>query len=105
MSLMRLACSIAFVVLATLLAGCDASCSQTCAQTLKCDLLSQGVSQQQCVDSCTRQEVQLELWVAEELEGAQQLQQAFDEHRACVVQASCDELAVGECYNEELFSF
>ncbi len=90
---------------AVLLAGCEPSCSQTCNQALKCDVISQGVTKQECVDSCTRQEVELEVWVEEELDGAQELQLAFDEHRSCVVQATCDELVAGECYNEELFSF
>lgn len=82
-----------------LLAGCDTSCTTACRAVLECDLDSDRVSTEECVESCQRQESLYELWEDDTKADA------FAEHRSCLADSTCDELADGACYDPELFIF
>ena len=77
--------------------GCPATCAQTCEKALSCDLDSERVSQIECVDMCQRQDALYEMWEDEEK------QQAFLEHRRCILQSTCEDIADGSCYDDLLF--
>jgi hypothetical protein len=84
------------------LAACPPPCRQVCRKVLfDCDLDTERVALDECEDSCERQESLYRAWDNEAL-----LDLELD-HRRCVMQTSCDELAVGGCYEgyEELFPF
>lgn len=87
------------LLLSSLLA-CGPTCERTCEKILRCDnLSSERVSVEECQESCSRQQVLYELWEDEVK------QEAFDDHKRCLVGSSCDEIADGVCYDEELFIF
>ena len=80
------------------LAACGSPCERTCDKVLACEgLSSDRVSEQDCEESCKRQEILYELWEDE------QKIEAFEEHKRCLISSSCDEIADGVCYDEELF--
>ena len=89
------------MVLAAVIAGsgCAPSCEHTCRKVLACDLGTERIAQQECVDSCEAQDALYQSWDDEEKIDA------FDDHRRCLVQSSCDEIADGACYDEDLFVF
>jgi hypothetical protein len=89
----------ALVAAVLLLGGCEPTCAETCKAVLACDLGTDRVSRQECEVSCTRQEAQYESW-----EDDDKLDLLAD-HKRCVVDATCDELAGGACYDEVLFPF
>lgn len=87
------------VVLASAIpAGCSPACDQTCNKILDCDL-SPRLSQQECVESCETQQSLYEAW------GDDEKQKAFAEERACIRASSCDEIAEGACYDDEIWVF
>ena len=90
-------------LLALGLAACAPPCKQVCRKVLfDCgDLDSERVSLEECEESCNRQEALYEQWEDEEKADL------FDDHKRCIASSSCDEIAVGECYEgfEELFVF
>jgi len=86
-------------VLVALLAGCQPTCKEVCKKVLECDLDSDRVSVVECEENCTRQQLLYEIW---EDEAKADL---FVEHKQCIMGASCDEIADGTCYDEDLFVF
>jgi hypothetical protein len=89
-------------VLAVFAAACAPPCERVCRKVLfDCELSSERVALDECIDSCSRQEDLYIAWNNDEL------QTLHREHRRCVVAASCEELADGACYEgyEELFPF
>ena len=84
-------------VLAT--SACAPTCERTCKKLLDCgNLDSQRVSVAECEVSCTNQLGMYDGWIDEE-----ELEQAFDDHRRCLVRTSCDAIEAGECYDDRLF--
>ena len=59
---------------------------------------SDRVSVPECEASCTVQLTMFEDWEDED-----ELNDAFDEHRRCLVQSTCEQVEAGECYDERLF--
>lgn len=90
-----------FVLLATLF-SCAPTCDQTCRKVLfECDDLdSERVALDACLDSCTRQRL-----LYEDQWEDNALADAFDDHRRCLINRTCDEIAAGECYDDTLFLF
>ncbi len=93
---------LAFVGLALLaaLSGCEPSCERTCAKLLDCDgVETPRVGQEDCELQCARQEELYDSW------DDTQLQDAFADHKRCVLDETCDAIADGACYDEDLFSY
>jgi hypothetical protein len=80
-------------------AGCEPTCQIACRRFLDCDLETPGVTLDECEASCVFQEDKLE---AEEDDVGRQ---RFSDHKRCVARSSCEEVADGACYDEELFPF
>ncbi|MBW1877697.1 MAG: hypothetical protein JRJ84_04975 [Deltaproteobacteria bacterium] len=79
-------------------AGCAPSCDRVCHKVLDCDLRPR-LSQLECKESCLRQGGLYEEW-----EDDDKLED-FAAHRRCIMQATCDELEDGVCYDESLFVY
>ena len=88
---------LAFLI-GVLLAGCAPPCDQVCRKARKCDL-SPRLSQDECVEACDRQRAFYD--IEEDKDG----KEAFAAERRCVMQATCEEIHAGECYDEEVFPF
>lgn len=89
----------AALLLLLLHAGCAPPCGQVCRKVLDCELDSERVSFEECEAACRQQQALYLEWENREL------QAAFDDHRSCVAQSSCEELADGTCFNEDLWAF
>ena len=82
------------------LPACEPSCEQTCEKLLACDEVdSPRVSERECERACTTQEDLYLSW------DDVQLQEAFGDHKRCVMDEECDAIAEGVCYDERLFAF
>lgn len=90
---------LAFAV--TFAGGCAPSCETTCRQLLDCSeqLDAQLVALDQCEDQCIRTDALYESWEDDAKRAA------FDDHRSCLVDATCAEIADGACYDETLFPY
>jgi hypothetical protein len=85
--------------LTMLAAGCAPTCASVCRKAMSCELDSPRTSTTECEDTCTHQLRLYQDWDDEEL------QDAFDEQRQCIADATCDEIADGVCYDEALYVF
>jgi hypothetical protein len=80
--------------------GCTPPCQDVCRKILDCGTLeSQRVAVEECELSC---EVQAALYADWEDEAKEE---AFDDHKRCLMQESCDDIAEGVCYDEDIFVF
>ena len=79
--------------------GCTPTCEQVCRKARECEITDR-LSQDECVGGCIAQREMYDGWDDEEEKLA-----AFDDHRTCVSDATCEDLDAGVCYDEELFSF
>ncbi len=85
-----------------LLAACAPPCERVCRKVLfECELSSERVALEECIDACARQEDQYVAWQNDELVALAR------DHRQCLAETSCDEIAAGACYEgyEALFAF
>ena len=81
-----------------LLTACEPTCQRTCKKLVTCDEVeSPRVAIEECEASCNLQEALYEEW------DDTQLRDAFDDYKQCVTSSSCDELAGGTCYDEDLW--
>jgi len=82
--------------------ACDPPCKRTCRKVLDCgNLSSDRLAIDACEQDCNRQEELYDQWDDEEK------QDLFKEHKRCLLDATCDEIAEGVCYvgYEDLFHF
>lgn len=79
------------------LGGCPPTCQSLCNKLDRCDL-EPTLSRSECQTSCER-----ELEVRRDDDEDRELLQAFNRHRICLGNNSCDEIAAGACFDEELF--
>lgn len=87
------------LVLATVgLGGCSPGCENLCRKLDRCEL-NDFVTIDECQLSCDRQLDQLD-----QLEDREP-RRTFDAHRRCVGGATCEALAEGVCYTDDLFPF
>ncbi len=89
------------LILSSLL-GCTPSCDQVCDRLTACEQLEPaGTYSAQCEVSCKTQETLYDTWEDT------QLQDSLEAHRICIMEATCDELLDGVCYDEnpELFIY
>ena len=87
------------ISIAALGSGCTPDCEQTCRHVLECDIDSPQVAIDQCRASCETEQHLYEAW------GDEDKQQAFRDERSCLVGATCDEIADGVCYDEDMYTF
>lgn len=84
--------------LAVVASGCTPTCQRTCKKLVTCDEVeSPRVAIDECEESCVLQEALYEEWDDVEL------RRDFDDYKSCVVGSSCEEVAAGECYDEDLW--
>lgn len=85
---------------AALSTACDPSCQRTCRRLLECDTLyTARLSQEECEASCQDQEGLYDEWEDPDL------QDRFRDYKVCVMDSTCNAIAEGECYDEELYAF
>lgn len=84
---------------ATLLPACEPTCRTTCKKLLDCEGVEQPrVALQDCESSC---EIQQDLYEDQWDDAA--LADAFADAKRCVRDESCDAIADGVCYDEDLY--
>ena len=82
------------------LTGCEPSCEQTCEALLACEEVSSDrVAEDDCTASCLVQQRLYDDW--EDV----QLQESFRDYKFCVAEESCEAIAEGACYNEDLYAW
>jgi hypothetical protein len=69
-----------------------------CRKLVACET-ADNLNRLECEEACERE---ANLY---EVEDDDAMQAAFADHRRCLGAASCDEIAAGECYDEDLFRF
>jgi hypothetical protein len=84
-------------------AGCAPSCETLCNKLERCDL-DPGVSSDECRETCDRQ-VSFFKEDNMQIPDGDVLGEAFYQHRVCLGAHTCDEIADGVCYDEQLFLF
>ena len=97
---MEVPCKIFLIVFSVFLSsGCTPTCETTCDKLLTCGEIDGGESAVfECENSCmAKQELYNSDWDDEEK------QQGFDDLKSCLVNASCEDIALGECYNKDLY--
>lgn len=88
------------VLLISLLSGCTPTCQDVCTKLVACDGLStERMTEGECDEQCTLQQTRYETW------DDSQKRDAFDDELTCLYSSTCDEVADGVCYDEEVFSF
>lgn len=82
-------------------AGCTPTCDRVCTRIVEdCgDLGTERMSAYECEESCLNQQKLYERWADT------QKQAALDDELTCLVDATCDEIAAGTCYNEDIWGF
>jgi len=79
--------------------GCTPRCEDTCAKVLDCGLGATRVSRDECVLMCQRQGDLYGNWDDDAKLSA------LREHRRCIAASSCEEIAEGVCYDDDLFVY
>lgn len=82
-------------------AGCTPTCARVCTRLVDdCgDLGTERMTAYECEESCTEQQKLYDRWADT------QKQDALDEELSCLIDATCDDIAAGTCYNEELWAY
>jgi len=87
-------------LMSLLAAGCEPSCEQTCEDLLACEETSTDrVALDDCTAACLVQERLYDDWEDQEL------RDSFAEYKRCVSEETCDAIAGGSCYDEDLYSW
>lgn len=85
---------------ALVLGGCHATCKQACKKLLDCDEVeSSRVNLEECRASCSREEELYESWENTALE------EALRDELDCITSSTCEELAAGACYDDDLYPY
>ncbi len=89
-----------FMALASLpLAGCEPNCAKTCKKLLSCDDIDTDVSEvEECEATCEVQQSVYDNWGEDSIE-----REAFGDLKRCINQSECNDIATGECYDDELY--
>ena len=82
------------------LLGCDATCADACAVVAGCgESTGDFPNAAECEEACARQRTT----VAEGTDSG--VEAAFQRELDCVAGATCDALAAGTCYEEQVWSY
>jgi hypothetical protein len=80
--------------------ACEPTCEQTCQDLLACDELeTDRMALDDCTAACVVQQNLYDDWEDAEL------QEGFADYKRCVSETTCDGIASGECYDEELYAW
>ena len=91
-----------FVLTASFLWGCTPTCEQVCQKIISCEedgLDAPRMNLDECSSSCAAQSN----WYEDQELTEQQV--AFDDLKACINSETCEDLADGVCYTEDLYNF
>lgn len=79
-------------------AACNPTCQQVCNKLDRCGF-DDAVQVNVCQATCERQ-----LLFVQELDDEDAALKQFNDHRRCIGNTSCDDLAAGQCVDDELFA-
>ena len=96
---MRIPITILFAACVVSISGCTPDCETTCNKLVSCGSVEDGAaSLLECENSCrTQQELYNNDWEDEEK------QQGFDDLKSCIVSETCEDIASGVCYDDQLY--
>jgi hypothetical protein len=81
-----------------LLSGCEPSCEATCEKLMSCDEIEMDhIPVQECATTCEIQQRIYEKWDSSDE------REWFSDMKYCIDDASCGDIADGECYDDELY--
>ncbi|MBM4391636.1 MAG: hypothetical protein FJ090_10985 [Deltaproteobacteria bacterium] len=88
-----------FLVL-VLLSACTPSCEQVCEKLVACDNDgTERMPEAECTEACQEQQALYDDWTDV------QKRDALDAELSCLYNATCDEVASGSCYDEDIWAF
>lgn len=88
------------MILLFALLGCTPTCDDVCVKLVECG--NEGtelLNADDCSDQCKRQQTLYDHW------SDLQLRDAFEESLNCYRNSTCDEIAAGACYNQDIWSY
>lgn len=81
-------------------AGCTPTCREACRKLDRCDLLA-GIDVEECRETC---EADLDnRQVAKRDDDDPEPLKTFNAHRRCLGSSTCDDIADGVCFDDDLF--
>lgn len=82
------------------LIGCTPTCDQTCQKLIRCDVIdADAVNEDVCEQDCANLENLYDYW------DDQQLVSQMQETRRCIGESTCEDIADGVCYEQDLYPF
>lgn len=95
---MRLWIPILSSSVALFLVACEPSCESTCEKLMSCDEIEmEHIPVQECATTCEVQQQIYEKWEASDE------REWFADMKYCIDDASCSDIAKGECYDDEIY--
>jgi len=80
--------------------GCTPTCEQVCDKLVGCDGLStERQTAAECTETCQTQQELYQRWTDTELRAD------FDGQLSCLNDATCEQIAAGECFDAELYAW
>lgn len=89
----------ALLIIASL-SGCTPTCQDVCTKLVACDgLPTERMTEGECEEQCSLQQDRYNTWddVAK--------REAFDDELTCLYESTCEQVAAGACYDEDVYSF
>lgn len=88
------------MILFLALLGCTPTCDEVCSKLVECENEgTERMSADECSESCTAQQALYATWTDTVK------RQAFDDELTCLYNAECSNIADGECYDDEVWSY
>lgn len=88
------------IALLIIVSGCTPACQDVCEKLVDCDdLPTWRMSATECEEQCQLQQARYSTWddVAR--------REAYEDELSCLYESSCEDVAAGVCYDEEVFAF
>jgi hypothetical protein len=87
-------------LLLTTLLGCSPTCADACTVVASCgESLGDFPNEAECNEACASQRATVDE------NGDTGVQDAFERELRCLAAATCDDLAAGACYEEQVWSY
>ena len=100
MVIVRRSGSAALLALLWLLGACTPTCDQACKKLMRCEgLETEGLYADRCEEGCEEEKALYEDWENPQLEDA------LDAELRCIRDETCEAIADGACYDEDLYAF